>query len=348
MLLLTLVAQPTRAAAPDETAEQVRARAERVAARVERLTAEYTRRTLATGAAAGDLATAFDRLSAADGTVARARERLTLARSTRARLVRDLYVNGMAPGTSLTLLTAGSPDDALWRLSTGARIGSRLLADADGSVLTAQDATLAAAVLSAGAQEATRALSKALGALRDSEAGAESALGAARTELGRLDGRARQLTAARQAAAALAAAQQAAAATRLSRGPVSALGIPAAYLLAYQQAATTCPGMDWTLLAGVGQVESGHGRNNGPSSAGAIGPMQFMPRTFAGYAVDGDGDGRTDPWDPQDAIFTAARYLCTGGAGQGPAGVHAALLRYNHAEWYVDLVLAAQASIRGG
>jgi membrane-bound lytic murein transglycosylase B len=107
--------------------------------------------------------------------------------------------------------------------------------------------------------------------------------------------------------------------------------------------------MSWTLLAAVGQVESGHGRNNGPSSAGAIGPMQFMPATFAAYAVDGDHNGKLDPWDPQDAIFTAAHYLCTAAARAGgvstPAGVHAALLTYNHAEWYVDLVLAAQQAI---
>jgi membrane-bound lytic murein transglycosylase B len=74
--------------------------------------------------------------------------------------------------------------------------------------------------------------------------------------------------------------------------------------------------------------------------------MQFMPQTFASYGVDGDHDGRTDPWDPQDAIFTAARYLCVSGVGAGgPDGVHRALLAYNHAEWYVDLVLAAERSI---
>ena len=82
------------------------------------------------------------------------------------------------------------------------------------------------------------------------------------------------------------------------------------------------------------------------SSAGAIGPMQFMPATFAGYAVDGDGDGRTDAWDTEDAIFTAARYLCRSGAGQGPDGVRQALFTYNRAQWYVELVLGAQRSIR--
>ena len=103
--------------------------------------------------------------------------------------------------------------------------------------------------------------------------------------------------------------------------------------------------MDCALLAAVGQIESGHGRNEGPSSAGAIGPMQFMPGTFAAYGVDGDGDGTKDAWDPEDAIFSAARYLCTGGAGAGPDGVRQALFTYNHAQWYVDLVLSARRAI---
>jgi membrane-bound lytic murein transglycosylase B len=116
---------------------------------------------------------------------------------------------------------------------------------------------------------------------------------------------------------------------------------PSGYLALYRSAAATCPGMRWTLLAAVGQVESGHGRNVGPSSAGAVGPMQFMPTTFRAYAVDGDGDGRTDPMSPADAVFTAARYLCGGGAGSA-SGVRAALFRYNHAQWYVDLVLQVE------
>jgi membrane-bound lytic murein transglycosylase B len=129
-------------------------------------------------------------------------------------------------------------------------------------------------------------------------------------------------------------------------GPVTAIGIPLEFEKAYRAAARTCTGLPWTLLAAVGQVESGHGRNDGPSPAGAIGPMQFLPATFAAHAVDGDHDGTTDPWDPQDAIFTAAHYLCVSGAdGGSAAGIHAALLAYNHAEWYVDLVLATQQAI---
>ena len=78
----------------------------------------------------------------------------------------------------------------------------------------------------------------------------------------------------------------------------------------YVAAAKTCPGMSWTLLAAIGQVESGHGANPGTSYAGAQGPMQFMPSTFASYGVDGDEDGDRDIMDPADAVFSAAHYLC--------------------------------------
>jgi membrane-bound lytic murein transglycosylase B len=159
--------------------------------------------------------------------------------------------------------------------------------------------------------------------------------------LDRLDRRTRRLREARQAAQALAAAD-----AGLAAATSGGQRIPAAYRTAYGVAAGRCPGLDWTLLAAVGQIESGHGRNPGPSSAGAIGPMQFMPATFAAYAVDGDADGTTTAWDPEDAIFTAARYLCESGLDPTPAGLRRALFAYNHADWYVDLVIAARAGIR--
>ena len=149
--------------------------------------------------------------------------------------------------------------------------------------------------------------------------------------------------AAKQAAAELLAERQAKAAitagvAQQTVGPVPA---SAGYLQLYREAAKTCPGLSWSVLAGVGQIESGHGRNIGPSSAGAEGPMQFLPSTFSAYAVDGDHDGVRNILDPADAIFTAALFLCFHGAGTGPTGVHRALLFYNHAKWYVALVLAA-------
>jgi Transglycosylase SLT domain len=111
------------------------------------------------------------------------------------------------------------------------------------------------------------------------------------------------------------------------------------YLALYKSAATTCPGLPWTVLAAIGQVESGHGRNDGPSSAGAMGPMQFEPSTFERYAVDGNGDGVANIDDPADAIYSAANYLCANGAGRGPTALSNAIFHYNHAGWYVEMVL---------
>jgi hypothetical protein len=124
-------------------------------------------------------------------------------------------------------------------------------------------------------------------------------------------------------------------------------GRPGTYLDLYRQAAATCPGLSWTVLAAIGQIESGHGRNPGPSSAGALGPMQFMPATWRTYGVDGDGDGKADIMDPYDAVPAAAKYLCTSGAGRGGAGLSRAVWAYNHSQTYVNSVLSlAQAYAR--
>jgi membrane-bound lytic murein transglycosylase B len=98
--------------------------------------------------------------------------------------------------------------------------------------------------------------------------------------------------------------------------------------LLYVAAAGTCPGLPAEVLMGIGAIESGHGANPGPSSAGAIGPMQFMPTTWAEYGVDADADGRADPWNATDAIYGAARMLCANGAGD-PKTLRAAIARYN-------------------
>jgi hypothetical protein len=115
--------------------------------------------------------------------------------------------------------------------------------------------------------------------------------------------------------------------------------IPAAMLTLYESAAPTCPGLGWPILAGIGKVETDHGRNVAVSSAGAEGPMQFLPATFAAYAVDGDVDGRTDINDPADAVFTAAHLLCANGAGD-PHRLASAIYDYNHDAGYVGRVLA--------
>jgi hypothetical protein len=112
------------------------------------------------------------------------------------------------------------------------------------------------------------------------------------------------------------------------------------YLDLYKNAAKTCPGLSWTVLAAIGQVESDHGRNPGRSSAGALGPMQFMPATWKAYGVDGDRDGKADIMNPYDAIPGAARYLCANGAGRGGQQLYRAIWHYNHADWYVQKVLA--------
>ncbi len=102
-------------------------------------------------------------------------------------------------------------------------------------------------------------------------------------------------------------------------------------------------GRDWYVLAAVGQVESNHGENMGPSSAGAMGPMQFIPSTWETSGVDGNGDGEANVMDPRDAIPAAAGYLKAGGA---PKDWYAALFSYNHADWYVKDVLAVAEAYR--
>jgi hypothetical protein len=122
---------------------------------------------------------------------------------------------------------------------------------------------------------------------------------------------------------------------------VPTAGVPSSYLQLYQEsAARYCPAMSWTVLAAIGEIESGNGANDGPSSAGALGPMQFMPATWAVWGMDGFGQaGKPDIWNPLDAVPSAANMLCADGAGN-PATLPQAIFDYNHATWYVDEVLA--------
>ena len=121
--------------------------------------------------------------------------------------------------------------------------------------------------------------------------------------------------------------------------------IPPAWLMWYMDAAQTCPGLPWSVLAGIGEVESGHGRSplpgvhSGQNSAGAEGPMQFEPATFSEYATGPDRP--LSPYDPADAIYTAAATLCAQGArGGSPSGIEQAVFAYNHAQWYVTEVMS--------
>ena len=94
--------------------------------------------------------------------------------------------------------------------------------------------------------------------------------------------------------------------------------------------------------------ETGHGRNNRTSSAGAQGLMQFMPATWRLMGVDGDGDGRADIHNDADSIHSAANYLTKSGVSAGAAGVRRALFAYNPIEWYVNDVLYYAARYGGG
>lgn len=122
--------------------------------------------------------------------------------------------------------------------------------------------------------------------------------------------------------------------------------IPPRYLHLYRSATHRCPALPWSVLAGIGKVESNHGRTDAPgvhsgaNPAGARGPMQFLPTTWSHYGVDADHNGVTTPYSPADAIPSAARMLCAEGARSGTLpDIRKALYAYNHAEWYVDRTL---------
>lgn len=174
---------------------------------------------------------------------------------------------------------------------------------------------------------------------------------------------------------------------------LAANGIPTIALNAYRVAAARMDhadpgcGIDWPLLAGIGRIESDHGRYGGavfdadgtttpkiigpaldgihydfvPAPADgltldgdaryahALGPMQFIPQTWAAYGADADGDGVADVFDIDDAALGAARYLCAAGGNlRTAAGQRAAVLAYNHSDEYVAQVLALADAYRRG
>ena len=115
--------------------------------------------------------------------------------------------------------------------------------------------------------------------------------------------------------------------------------IPPRLVPLYRRAAARY-NVPWEVLAAINRYETGFGSNLAVSSAGALGWMQFMPGTWRAYGVDGNGDGKADPWHPEDAIPAAARYLAAAGAASDLAR---AVFSYNHSSAYVAMVLAEAA-----
>jgi len=132
--------------------------------------------------------------------------------------------------------------------------------------------------------------------------------------------------------------------------------IPGNYLRSYVAAGQKY-GLDWSILAGIGSIETNHGRLKAPGVTSGVnafgccgGPMQFYFKPYEGrlranekntstwgaMGVDGNGDGFKTVWDPEDAIPSAARYLKASGA---PGDWQRAIFAYNRAQWYVDDVL---------
>jgi hypothetical protein len=116
------------------------------------------------------------------------------------------------------------------------------------------------------------------------------------------------------------------------------------FLLPIYQAAGVEYDVPWQVLAAINEIETDYGRNLSISSAGAVGWMQFLPSTWKQWGIDATNSGVADPYNPVDAIFSAARYLHAAGASKN---ISNAIFSYNHAGWYVQSVLL-RAKLIGG
>lgn len=156
------------------------------------------------------------------------------------------------------------------------------------------------------------------------------------------------------AASSLAAAASGVGPAGGAAGAGAGTAIPPAMLALYRAAAGACPDLPWTVLAAIGTVESANGTStlpgvhSGANAAGAEGPMQFEPATFAAYAdpVPPGGVDPPSPYDPVDAVWAAARMLCADGAAGG-ADLPGAIYAYDHDPAYVQEVLSL-ARAEGG
>jgi hypothetical protein len=111
---------------------------------------------------------------------------------------------------------------------------------------------------------------------------------------------------------------------------------PAEELLGYYREAEAATGIDWTYVAAINLVETRFGRIVGPSSAQALGPMQFLPTTWNGFCEG-------DIWNDRDAIICAARYLRNRG---GPSDMHRAIQGYNPNDMYERMITSYAANLR--
>ncbi|MCB0831531.1 MAG: lytic murein transglycosylase, partial [Solirubrobacterales bacterium] len=108
------------------------------------------------------------------------------------------------------------------------------------------------------------------------------------------------------------------------------------FLLPIYQACGSQYGVPWYVLASINRNETSFGTNVATSSAGANGWMAFMPASWAEWGVDANGDKIRDPYNPVDAICSAANYLDFFGYEESP---YDAIFAYNHADWYVQKIL---------
>jgi membrane-bound lytic murein transglycosylase B len=331
------VTQPAHA----DTSAQAAANAQALLAKVHAVQAKVLvaekRYSKAFSAVSNSVTVAIQADSASQATDAAA----AAARSNAISRVQALYESGGPLAAYASMLTTGD----LNGLSDRTQMVSRIVSLQATEV---RQATNLANAAEASAATASRRERVQIGTERTVAAAAGKVMALLKQEKALLAAADKHLASIQAAEAALAAAQ--ASFGSITKSQIEGLRIlppSAQYLALYHGASTICPGLSWTVLAAIGQVESGHGRNMGTSSAGAQGPMQFEPATFAAYAVDGDHDGVTNIMDPADSIYTASHYLCANGAGRGPSALSGAILHYNHAAWYVEMVLKLAGEYAG-
>ncbi len=275
-----------------------------------------------------------------------AEQAVVVARAGARKAIREAYDDASVDPTAdlLASLNGGDPDlasrlrarqlgDAAARARSLAGSVKRLTALRSQTAHKRTDAVKAAAAATGAAEAARRELAAAIETQQQVRSQAE--LAAQRKELEQLKADLAKTLAALRAASTSSA-------SGYSGIAITAANLPTDLRSLYMNAAKTCPGLPWSVLAGIGQVETGHGQNKNVSSAGAMGPMQFMPATWEVYGIDGDGDGVANILDQADAVFSAAKYLCASGGGNSDT-LYQAIYAYNHSDYYVQTVLAAAA-----